>query len=1320
MFILMLSRWYNTLRPRQKDVKQETMNLMMLKESEEKDEYSEEKQEISSQIATDSKILLSRLHSSTIPEVAKFSGLTNSRFKSDEIDSDDDNDTDEFLSDYATPYGSVDESEQRASNDESPLTSTKRELQIVEESIVNDNSQKWNEKSLDSSRMKREFVTKITSFMNTLDLPQQQKQCEAVMLHEHFGILDKNEYHLQKVVPSLQQLSSLSAIALRHDHESLSNPLSSYGTESTSEVPKNSKSPKLAYSLDSLTTLLPSHRDPFLMLNKTQQAPNSYLHVSAPFYINCSEIGTSDNSNLERNFYISDAVLLPYLKASQLKNRFLYSTGVKKSSSTTDLECDIENRLLGRNSEVRNEQFNHGLDMVSSMNEKGSMNASSIYSNLPSKPFFDGESSIYMDSESAASDFGSYISICQNSIENAEFMVISEFNERIYDAKAPNLIPEENNLFLSCYDTLFKNGNDRETPLIFSSSGNENKNRETTAATAAGNNNNDDAAKLKKSKTFDGSISMGTHKLLTEPEDATSSLTNSTKTFGNGVLQQNHPIISLPTNRSLNLHGADHQFPCTPSSGTKLMLPDDSYNGPSVGSPSAGSESAYGDDEVEREQEEVLGSDDEEQEDPKDYRKGGYHPVAIGDVFNGRYHVIRKMGWGHFSTVWLCWDTVQMRFVAMKIVKSAEHYTEAALDEIKLLMAVRNADENDLFRERVVQLLDEFSVTGVNGTHVCMVFEVLGCNLLKLIIRSNYQGLPLEQVRVIIKQVLEGLQYLHEKCQIIHTDIKPENVLVTMTHEQVRRIAAEAILSGKMGFKLSGSAVSTAPQHMVKKVEEAMSKNKKKKLKKKRKKQRELLEQQLVQMEGLTVDPNIVLASLNSEERNKLLGKQHSNGCNASNSTRYAIPELLRSAAMAAAKIPNGNNASMSARLHDNSGTNDIIRSYASHSVSDKPRAAAEALCNTTYLSIDEEYRYNQLKSEIVATKAEDVQISDFIGKDTSVCSSARQNQRALVEIPVENLALKAVEVEDATEDPLLSPASDSDLVVEGSPRFLPRMDSDARSENEMKESALQLLLEKDGLSPRHLEPDYLNPTTEINVKLADLGNACWTHHHFTEDIQTRQYRSLEVLIGAGYGPPADIWSTACMAFELATGDYLFEPHSGDTYSRDEDHLAHIIELLGTISPRVYKKGAHWREFFDKHGRLLHIHQLKPWSLVEVLTQKYDWPIESAGQFASFLIPMLAFDQDERATARQCLQHDWLKPNGGKPLRAMEKQQAQESLQKQKPPSILDPSPLDESSELGGDSDNAEGEEYFITNEMHATSLVKESQQSVSTNGGEV
>lgn len=35
---------------------------------------------------------------------------------------------------------------------------------------------------------------------------------------------------------------------------------------------------------------------------------------------------------------------------------------------------------------------------------------------------------------------------------------------------------------------------------------------------------------------------------------------------------------------------------------------------------------------------------------------GGYHPVKLGDLFNNRYSIIRKLGWGHFSTVWLAWD----------------------------------------------------------------------------------------------------------------------------------------------------------------------------------------------------------------------------------------------------------------------------------------------------------------------------------------------------------------------------------------------------------------------------------------------------------------------------------------------------------------------------------------------------------------------------------------------------------------------------------------------------------------------------------------
>ncbi|KYO34891.1 SRSF protein kinase 3 [Alligator mississippiensis] len=179
--------------------------------------------------------------------------------------------------------------------------------------------------------------------------------------------------------------------------------------------------------------------------------------------------------------------------------------------------------------------------------------------------------------------------------------------------------------------------------------------------------------------------------------------------------------------------------------------------------------------------------------------------------------------------------------------------------------------------------------------------------------------------------------------------------------------------------------------------------------------------------------------------------------------------------------------------------------------------------------------------------------------------------------------------------------------------------------------------------------PGLVNPldprnAARLRVKIADLGNACWVHKHFTEDIQTRQYRALEVLIGAGYSTPADIWSTACVAFELATGDYLFEPHSGDDYSRDEDHIAHVIELLGEIPCHFALSGRYSREFFTRRGELRHIQGLRPWGLRDVLLEKYEWPLEQAAAFACFLLPMLAPEPARRPTAAQCLAHPWLHP----------------------------------------------------------------------------
>lgn len=56
--------------------------------------------------------------------------------------------------------------------------------------------------------------------------------------------------------------------------------------------------------------------------------------------------------------------------------------------------------------------------------------------------------------------------------------------------------------------------------------------------------------------------------------------------------------------------------------------------------------------------------------------------------------------------------------------------------------------------------------------------------------------------------------------------------------------------------------------------------------------------------------------------------------------------------------------------------------------------------------------------------------------------------------------------------------------------------------------------------------------------------------------------------------------------FELATGDYLFEPHSGENYSRNEDHLAHIIELLGPIPRHIALRGKYSRNYFTNRGKI--------------------------------------------------------------------------------------------------------------------------------------
>ncbi|KYO26304.1 SRSF protein kinase 3-like [Alligator mississippiensis] len=172
--------------------------------------------------------------------------------------------------------------------------------------------------------------------------------------------------------------------------------------------------------------------------------------------------------------------------------------------------------------------------------------------------------------------------------------------------------------------------------------------------------------------------------------------------------------------------------------------------------------------------------------------EGGHHPAQQGDVLHGRYQVLQRLGSGYFATVWLCQDRAEKRHVAVKVPKGGEAFADAAQDEISLLRCVNSMKKKDRAGENIVHLLDDFKMIGVNGFHVCSVFELLGPSLRCLMRIHGAQGLPLPFVKKALLQVLAGLHFLHKHCRIIHADIKPENILLHVSEASLQSFLCDA------------------------------------------------------------------------------------------------------------------------------------------------------------------------------------------------------------------------------------------------------------------------------------------------------------------------------------------------------------------------------------------------------------------------------------------------------------------------------------------------------------------------------------------------
>uniref|UniRef100_A0AAR2K2R7 Serine/threonine-protein kinase PRP4 homolog n=1 Tax=Pygocentrus nattereri TaxID=42514 RepID=A0AAR2K2R7_PYGNA len=151
----------------------------------------------------------------------------------------------------------------------------------------------------------------------------------------------------------------------------------------------------------------------------------------------------------------------------------------------------------------------------------------------------------------------------------------------------------------------------------------------------------------------------------------------------------------------------------------------------------------------------------------------GYYRVNIGEMLDKRYDVYGYTGQGVFSNVVRARDTARAgQEVAVKIIRNNELMQKTGLKELEFLKKLNDADPDDKFH--CLRLFRHF----YHKQHLCLVFEPLSMNLREVLKKYGKDvGLHIKAVRSYSQQLFLALKLL-KRCNILHADIKPDNILV--------------------------------------------------------------------------------------------------------------------------------------------------------------------------------------------------------------------------------------------------------------------------------------------------------------------------------------------------------------------------------------------------------------------------------------------------------------------------------------------------------------------------------------------------------------
>ncbi|KIY46308.1 kinase-like protein [Fistulina hepatica ATCC 64428] len=166
----------------------------------------------------------------------------------------------------------------------------------------------------------------------------------------------------------------------------------------------------------------------------------------------------------------------------------------------------------------------------------------------------------------------------------------------------------------------------------------------------------------------------------------------------------------------------------------------------------------------------------------EDFTFNGIYPDKLETaVFQNRYHLQRQLGQGWRSLVWLANDVQEKCDVALKIL-SAEETAEQGTGNFREREALQIIDGKAKISPHdglnyILTMRDAFFETDVKGRYLVMVSEVLGESLRVRLQQRVGRAVPMEYLRFIMKQLIMALDFIHDVCDIVHTDIRSENIV---------------------------------------------------------------------------------------------------------------------------------------------------------------------------------------------------------------------------------------------------------------------------------------------------------------------------------------------------------------------------------------------------------------------------------------------------------------------------------------------------------------------------------------------------------------